>query len=136
MAKVAKKSVETTSPVQDNNKLYSSEFENLIAKIEEHGNRGYSKDSVVTIPGALFAEFLHTVNYIKETLIVVNKAVDLINQSTKAVDTTSENLMDATAALTIKLMKAHLVNIESGSTTDFQELDKEDATEKIQEIKD
>jgi hypothetical protein len=130
--------VETTSPAQelDNTKLYNEEFDTLLAKLDEFGERGYSKNGGdVTIPGSLFAEFLFTINHAKETLRVVAKATSLIQQSLDAIDKSSDALLDTTATLTIKLMKAHLANIEAGQTLTMEQLDAEDAVELITETK-
>lgn len=105
-------------------------FEALLDKLEEKGykDQGYSDNSLVTIPGPLYADFLNTVGNVKRVLDVVKKNAEMMAHNI-------EMLEDNTAKLTLRLMKQHIENIDAGSTTPYEELDKEDAKKKIQEVK-
>jgi hypothetical protein len=105
------------------------QFVELMKKLEqpEYANRGYSKDSTVTIPGSLFADFVNTVSFVKQTLQSIEK-------SAEATLSVASHLNEQTAKLTVRLMEAHVANIENGSTISNEELDKEDAVADIQPI--
>lgn len=105
------------------------QFVELMSKLEqaEYANRGYSKDSTVTIPGSLFADFVNTVSFIKNTLQTIEK-------STEATLRVASHLNEQTSKLTIRVMEAHVNNIDAGNTISSLELDKEDAEADIQPI--
>lgn len=105
------------------------QFVELMKKLDqpEYTNRGYSKDSTVTIPGSLFADFVNTVSFVKQTLQSIEK-------STEATLRVASHLNEQTAKLTIRVMEAHINNIEAGNTISNTELDKEDAEADIQPI--
>jgi len=105
------------------------QFVELMKKLEqaEYANRGYSKDSTVTISGSLFADFVNTVSFIKQTLQSIEK-------STEATLRIANHLNEQTAKLTIRVMEAHVNNIDAGNTISNLELDKEDAEADIQPI--
>jgi len=107
----------------------NDQFVELIKKLDkpEYTNRGYSKDSTVTIPGSLFADFVNTVSFVKQTLQSIEKSA----QATLSV---ANHLNEQTAKLTVRVMEAHIANIESGATISNEELDKEDAVADIQPI--
>ena len=86
------------------------------------------KTSNVTIPGTLFAEFLNTVTQVKSVLENVSKAAEVISRS-------SDVLQNETAKMTIRLMQAHVNNIDSGWSSTNAQLDAEDAEELIVETK-
>ena len=105
------------------------QFVELMSKLEqaEYANRGYSKDSTVTIPGSLFSDFVNTVSFIKNTLQTIEK-------STEATLRVASHLNEQTSKLTIRVMEAHVNNIDAGNTISSLELDKEDAEADIQPI--
>lgn len=105
------------------------QFVELMKKLEqpEYSNRGYAKDSTVTIPGSLFADFVNTVSFIKQTLQNIEK-------SAEATLRVASHLNEQTSKLTIRVMEAHVNNIDAGNTVSNKELDKQDAEEEIQPI--
>lgn len=123
---------EATNVAQDMN----SRFDELIAQMEELGasNHGYSKDSMITIPGSLYVTFLNMVSHIKATLDGLDKTLgineDVLAQARQAIAVLNNNA----ATMTIQLMEQHVTNIKAGSTISQELLDAEDAVEKIQEI--
>lgn len=95
-------------------------FEELQQKLQDLGPHGYSKDSIVNIPGTLYADFINTVGHVKGTLEQMENVIGF--------------LMDYTARMTVNLMEQHVVHIESNQATPHTELDKEDAEQRIQEV--
>ena len=105
-------------------------FDELLVKLSEEGytNRGYSADSVITMRGELFATFLNTLTYTKNTLENIDKTLEATIRS-------SELLQNNFAKMTIQLMEQHVKNIEDGNTSTMDELDAQDSEKKIKEVK-
>jgi len=105
-------------------------FDELLVKLSEEGytNRGYSDDSVITMKGELFATFLNTLTYTKNTLENIDKTLEATIRS-------SELLQNNFAKMTIQLMEQHIKNIEDGNTSTMDELDAQDSEKKIKEVK-
>jgi rubrerythrin len=124
------KEKEVLERLASDRKLFNDQFDALMSKLNEetYKGRGYSKTSNVTIPGTLFAEFLNTVTQVKSVLENVSKAAEVISRS-------SDVLQNETAKMTIRLMQAHVNNIDSGWSSTNAQLDAEDAEELIVETK-
>ena len=105
-------------------------FDELLVKLSDEGyaNRGYSSDSVITMKGELFATFLNTLTYTKNTLENIDKTLEATIRS-------SELLQNNFAKMTIQLMEQHVKNIEDGNTSTMDELDAQDSEKKIKEVK-
>jgi hypothetical protein len=105
-------------------------FDELLVKLSEEGysNRGYSSDSEITMKGELFATFLNTLTYTKNTLENIDKTLEATIRS-------SELLQNNFAKMTIQLMEQHIKNIEDGNTSTMDELDAQDSEKKIKEVK-
>jgi hypothetical protein len=111
-------------------KVFNEQFDTLLEKLssDKYKDQGYSKTSTVTIPGPLFADFLNFVSSTKQILENIDKVVAIIDKNTSFV--TEEG-----AKMTLRLMEAHANNVDHNWTTSNEELDKEDAVENVQEIK-
>lgn len=105
-------------------------FDELLVKLSEEGysNRGYSSESSITMKGELFATFLNTLTYTKNTLENIDKTLEATIRS-------SELLQNNFAKMTIQLMEQHIKNIEDGNTSTMDELDVQDSEKKIKEVK-
>jgi|31_taG_2_1085359.scaffolds.fasta_scaffold01887_3 hypothetical protein len=105
-------------------------FDELLVKLSEEGysNRGYSSESSITMKGELFATFLNTLTYTKNTLENIDKTLEATIRS-------SELLQNNFAKMTIQLMEQHIKNIEDGNTSTMDELDAQDSEKKIKEVK-
>jgi hypothetical protein len=111
---------ELLSQVQAEREVMDQRFDELKEKLEKFGPHGYSAGSEVTISGQLFADFLNTVAHIKGTLEQMTQATNY--------------LMDYTAGMTIRLMETHVSHIETNQAVSAEQLDKEDAQKRIQEV--
>ena len=78
--------------------------------------------------GELFATFLNTLTYTKNTLENIDKTLEATIRS-------SELLQNNFAKMTIQLMEQHIKNIEDGNTSTMDELDAQDSEKKIKEVK-
>ena len=115
---------------QESKKVFNEQFDALMAKLQEtkYQNQGYEVGSRVNISGELFGDFLNFVASTKSMLESIEKANRVIEQ-------TSTFVLEEGSKMTIRLMEAHVTNIEEGNTTTFDKLDEKDAEVKIQEIK-
>lgn len=97
----------------------------------ESGNyftQSYGKDSVVEIPGVLFATY---VNYVRAQRQTMNTIENMLQTLTSVKDAM---LVDA-SYMTIELMKTHKKNVDDGKTMSIEAQDVEDAKEEIKEVK-
>lgn len=110
--------------------LFNEQFDALLTKLQEakYQNQGYSVDSRVNISGELFGDFLNFVASTKSMLESVEKANQVIERMATFV-------LEEGSKMTVRLMEAHITNIEEGNTVSHEVLDEKDAEVKIQEIK-
>lgn len=94
----------------------------------ENTGRGYAKDAIVTIPGSLFVEFNQFANHMVEVMQGINKVAVSIAKTT-------EHYEEESYKFSIRFAQAHLDNIKAGNTIPSEELDRQDAVEKISEEK-
>lgn len=86
----------------------------------DYQNQGYESGSTVEIPSELFTELTNFVSmqaHVNRTSMQGLEALEM-----------------AQAPLSLKLMEIHLDNVDKGNTVSFEELDKQDAAEKIKEV--
>jgi hypothetical protein len=105
-------------------------FEELAKEISDKGydKRTYAKDSVVEIPGTLFAQFTTYMADRQKYMAEIQKVcVNMANSLDMA--------LQAYDNLTVALMEQHIKNCAAGKTISHREQDKEDAIERIQLIK-
>lgn len=107
----------------------NTRFDMLISKMEEgnYGNQGYGQGSSITMPGALFADFLNITSQVKGVMESMDKGLEQMIR-------TSEITQNNMAKLTIRLMEQHIQNVEDGNTLSQEELDQEDSKEKIKPV--
>lgn len=107
----------------------NARFDALMQKMEEgnYGNQGYSRESEITMPGALFADFLNITSQVKGVLESMDKGLEQMIR-------TSELTQNNMAKLTIRLMEQHIQNVEDGNTSSQEALDQEDSEKKIKPI--
>lgn len=105
------------------------EFKLLLAELEEHGydKMSYSKEGEVTIPGRLFSKFINQVNYSKKVVESFEKSFNIMLGLT-------EEYFLTNGELTLELLKQHIINCKEGKCITSEELDAEDAVEKIKEV--
>ena len=108
-------------------------FDTLLEKLETVGglNQSYSKDSVVEIPGPLFASFINFVSMNKRTLEQVTETMEAV---TKHVANAMDIALIDSQQMTVAIMEEHIKLVEAGKTSSPEELDKEDAEVKVQKI--
>lgn len=102
-----------------------AEFDAVYKTLEDpkYGNQGYKKGVTVEISGELFTHFVNVNAENKRVMDAVQKNLSV---AFGAIDA----LLTQNASLSIKLMKAHIKNIDEGKTTDNDKLlteEKEDA---------
>lgn len=104
-------------------------FDQVQKEMEEKGfgNMSYKEGDMVTIPGVLFSSF---VNYAAD----VNKVLSSLEKSFEMYKQTIEFMFNDNTQLTLRLMQQHIVNCESGNASTPEELDAEDAKEKIKPV--
>lgn len=109
-------------------------FDELLDKLEKVGglNQSYSKDSVVEVPGPLFASFINFVSMNKKTLEQVTQTMEAV---TKHVSDAIEIALIDSQQMTVAVMEQHIKLVEQGKTSSPEEMDKEDAEHKVQKIK-
>ena len=104
-------------------------FDQVQKEMDEkgYGNMSYKEGDMITIPGTLFASF---VNYAAD----VSKVWSSLQESFKMYQQTIEFMFNDNTQLTLRLMKQHIVNCDSGNASTPEELDAEDAKEKIKPV--
>ena len=105
------------------------EFQELLATLEEKGydKMSYSKEGNVTIPGRLFSRFINQVNYSK-------KVVESFEESFKIMLNLVDEFFATNSELTLDLIRQHIKNCDEGNCITSEELDAEDAEDKIKEV--
>jgi hypothetical protein len=105
------------------------EFKELLATLEEKGydKMSYSKEGDVTIPGRLFSKFINQVNYSK-------KVVESFEKSFGIMLKLADEFFLTNGELTLELLKQHIANCDQGKCITSEELDAEDAEDKIKEV--
>lgn len=107
------------------NKRYDELFDELDAG--GYFKQGYSDESVVQIPGKLFGSFVNFIQSQMQTLYAVGSTIEILQNTNQALITNVSNM-------TVRLMEQHKANVDIGSTTSMEELDKEDAKKHIKEV--
>lgn len=104
----------------------AKKYDELYDQLVEGGyfKEGYSDDSVVQVPGKLFGEFVNFVSAQMQTLHSVGGSIQILHN-------TNEALITNLSHMTIRLMEQHKTNVDTGATTPFEEMDKEDAKKNI-----
>jgi hypothetical protein len=105
-------------------------MEALIAKANDpkYSNQKYDKDSMVSIPGTLFAD---VVNYSSTQHQILVQLKRNLEAAVKAIDISLANQ----DILTLSLMKQHINNVENGSTTPVTTEEREAAMEEAKPTK-
>jgi hypothetical protein len=111
---------EMLAQMQAEREAVEKRFDELQEKLKSYGAHGYSAGSEVKVSGHLYADFLNTVNVIKITIEQMMQACNY--------------MMDYTAGMTIRLMEVHVQHIESGEAVPVEQIEKEDAEKRIQEV--
>jgi len=110
--------------------IFNNRFDELMKEMEELGatDHGYSKDSVITIPGTLYSTFLNLISHVKQSLNTMDTSLEMALRA-------SSQMQNNAAKMTLSLMEQHVSNIKAGATINQAQLDVEDAEQKIQEVK-
>lgn len=105
-------------------------FESLVAKAQDtkYSNQKYDKDSMVTIPGTLFADFVNTLSSTHQILMQLQRNLAAAGKAIE-VSLASQDVMQ------LSLMKQHIQNVEDGITTAVSEEELEAAVAEVTDVK-
>lgn len=108
-------------------------FDILLEQLETVGglNQSYSKDSVVEIPGPLFASFINFVAMNKRTLEQVTHTMEQVTSHVK--DAMDIALIDS-QQMTVAVMEQHINLVKQGKTVSPEVLDAEDAEVRVNKL--
>jgi len=108
---------------------YEEELNNLFDELEKGGyyKRTYGKGSRVEMDGTLFGSLINFINDHKRSLYTIQQMLNLLA-------TTSDAMLTDNASVTIELMKVHKENVDAGNSISMEDMDKEDAKEKIKVV--
>lgn len=111
-------------------KEIDKEYKKLLKEIQKKGydKMSYGKDSVVPMPGPLFAKFISYMNNHKRVLENIEYSLGIILNTIDASFTANDEFV-------LELIKKHKDNCDKGLTISDKEMDKEDAEIKIKEKK-
>ena len=107
---------------EEHSEKVNSELDQLYAELEkgDYFKRSYPDDSVVEIPGLLFARIVNYINAERTGLLTIAELASYISR-------TINGLTLAGDTMTVDMMKAHKKNVDDGKTITLEELEKQDA---------
>lgn len=123
-----KKVEEISANLKSQSEQTENRLDQLWTKLEEgdYMKQGYPAGSQITISGDLFQSFITT---IANTKYVIDSIKDNFN-------ITMDGLLLEQHKMTVHLMEQHVKNVDEGLTIHEDELDMQDAKEKIKPVKD
>lgn len=104
-------------------------FDEVQKEMDEkgYGSMSYKEGDIITIPGTLFASFVNYSAEVKQVLTSLEKSFDMYKK-------TIEFMFNDNMQLTLRLMKQHVINCDNGNASTSEEIDAEDAKDKIKPV--